>query len=145
MPCSIITLEKLLVTQLAKTLSNLCGTWRFITMFTSVCLWALLWTILMHSTPSPLFLNIILKSMPTSLKWSLPFRFTDQIFQYLSSFICTKHDPSISSACFFSSHIMRLLIRSFIFYKHLFLVSFRLSQRCSWGLCSSGVWLCITG
>jgi len=76
---SIILLEKLTGSQLVKKFPAFCGTWKFITAFTSARHLSLSWAISIHidlvHAPTSHFLkthlNIILPSTPGCSKWSL--------------------------------------------------------------------------
>jgi hypothetical protein len=78
-----------IVAELVKKFSAFYGTQSFFTIFTRACHWSLSWGRMnsVHTLP-PYFLiihlNIILLSMSSSSKWSLPLRFSDHNFVHIS-------------------------------------------------------------
>jgi hypothetical protein len=66
------------------------GTWRFITVFTTACHWPPSWVRCIQSTFPPyipkIHSNIILLYISKSSEWSVPFRFSNQNFVYISHY-----------------------------------------------------------
>jgi hypothetical protein len=95
--CSKFLFEKLTVAELVRKLLTIYGTRRSIVVFTTARHCSLFYTSWNQCTHFLYHFKINFPSMPSSLKWSLPFSFSDQSFHALLIFLIRATCPDEST------------------------------------------------